>query len=247
MELILVSAGLNKSCFRCLSNKRADLSGMVHHKMHDNQWTQLPMPPDMDPKRRELHRPSTAATLNMVATAAMSARLWAPYDSAFAQQCLDAARTGYAAAKANPAIYAPGTDWDLGGGAYSDEDVRDEFYWAAAELFITTGEAQFERDVMANYYYTANTTTLFPEGGFGWASVASLAQLDLASVPNNITGRDGIIASVLAGAEQYMAVQRDQPTGTMITSYPWGSNSKATRSTTLVTQDRNTDNAQATN
>ena len=50
----------------------------------------------------------------------MSARLWAPYDSAFSQQCLAAARSGYAAAKANPAIYAPGSDGDLGGGAYSD-------------------------------------------------------------------------------------------------------------------------------
>ncbi|THX37548.1 Six-hairpin glycosidase [Aureobasidium pullulans] len=202
-----------------------DMSGMVHHKMHDNQWTQLPTPPHVDPKRRELHRPSTAATLNMVATAAMSARLWAKFDSAFAQRCLDAARVGYAAAKANPAIYAPGTDWDLGGGAYSDDDVRDEFYWAAAELYITTSEAEFENDVISNYYHTASVSTLFPQGGFGWSSMQTLAQLDLAAVPNNVTGRDAIIESVMAGAEQYMAVQTTQPTGVFITSYPWGSNS----------------------
>ncbi|THW10618.1 Six-hairpin glycosidase [Aureobasidium pullulans] len=202
-----------------------DMSGMVHHKMHDNQWTQLPTPPHVDPKRRELHRPSTAATLNMVATAATSARLWAEFDSAFAQRCLDAARIGYAAAKANPAIYAPGTDWDLGGGAYSDDDVRDEFYWAAAELYITTSEAEFEDDVTSNYYHTANVSTLFPQGGFGWSSMQTLAQLDLAAVSNNITGRDAIIESVMAGAEQYMAVQKTQPTGVFITSYPWGSNS----------------------
>lgn len=85
--------------------------------MHDNQWTPLPTLPNTDPKRRELHRPSTAATLNMVATAAMSARLWQPYDAAFAAQCLAAARVAYAAANENPAIYAPGNDWDLGGGA----------------------------------------------------------------------------------------------------------------------------------
>ncbi|KAG9666697.1 secreted endoglucanase, partial [Aureobasidium melanogenum] len=202
-----------------------DMSGLVHHKMHDNQWTQLPTPPNLDPKRRELHRPSTAATLNMVATAAMSARLWAPFDAAFAQRCLSAARIGYAAAKANPAIYAPGTDWDLGGGAYSDDDVRDEFYWAAAEMYITTSEAQFEKDVMSNYYYTANASTLFPEGGFGWSSMQSIAQLDLAAVPNNITGRNAIIESVMTGAEQYMAIQKTQPTDVFITSYPWGSNS----------------------
>lgn len=194
--------------------------------MHDNQWTPLPTLPNTDPERRELHRPSTAATLNMVVTAAMSARLWQPYDPAFAEQCLTAARVAYAAAKANPAIYAPGTDWDLGGGAYSDNDVRDEFYWAAAEMYITTGEAEFERDVMSNYYYTANTSTLFPLGGFSWGSVASLAQLDLAMVPNNITGRQNIINSVIAGAQEYMQIQANQPTGTMMTEYPWGSNSK---------------------
>lgn len=201
------------------------MSGLVHHKMHDNQWTQLPTPPNLDPKRRELHRPSTAATLNMVATAAMSARLWATFDAAFAQRCLSAARIGYAAAKANPAIYAPGTDWDLGGGAYSDDDVRDEFYWAAAEMYITTSEAQFEKDVMSNYYYTANASTLFPEGGFGWSSMQSIAQMDLAAVPNNISGRNAIIDSVLTGADQYMAIQKTQPTDVFITSYPWGSNS----------------------
>ncbi|KAI5275072.1 Six-hairpin glycosidase [Aureobasidium subglaciale] len=225
MEFMLKMQVPPNSPPQLLNGTYIDMSGMVHHKMHDNQWTQLPTPPDLDPKRRELHRPSTAATLNMVATAAMSARLWAPFDSAFAQKCLSAARIGYAAAKANPAIYAPGTDWDLGGGAYSDDDVRDEFYWAAAEMYITTSEAQFEEDVVSNYYYTANVSTIFPNGGFGWSSMQSLAQLNLAAVPNNITGRDAIVESVMAGAEQYMAIQKTQPTGVFITSYPWGSNS----------------------
>ena len=111
-----------------------DMSGMAHHKMHDNQWTPLPTDPSQDPKRRELHRPSTAASLNLAATAAMGARIFSKFDSAFSQRCLTAARTSYAAAKRHPAILAPGTDWDLGGGAYSDDDVSDEFYWAAAEM-----------------------------------------------------------------------------------------------------------------
>lgn len=195
--------------------------------MHDNQWTPLPTLPNLDAKRRELHRPSTAATLNMVATAAMSARLWASYDATFSQQCLAAARVAYAAAKAHPAIYASGGDWDLGGGAYSDNDVTDEFYWAAAEMYITTGEAEFEQDVMNSTYYMANTSVIFPQGGFSWGSVASLGQLDLATIPNNITGRQAIINSVVAGAEEYMKVQQGQSTGIMMTTYPWGSNSKS--------------------
>ena len=41
-----------------------------------------------DPQPRELHPPSTAATLNLAAAAAQCARLFAPYDAAFAARCL---------------------------------------------------------------------------------------------------------------------------------------------------------------
>ena len=45
-------------------------------------WTGLPLAPEDDPEQRELHPPSTAATLNLAATAAQCARLFAPYDAA---------------------------------------------------------------------------------------------------------------------------------------------------------------------
>lgn len=53
------------------------LAGMVHHKIHDQNWTGLPLAPQDDPQPRELHPPSTAATLNLAATAAQCARLFA--------------------------------------------------------------------------------------------------------------------------------------------------------------------------
>ncbi|KAJ9663083.1 hypothetical protein H2198_001075 [Neophaeococcomyces mojaviensis] len=214
-----------------------DMSGMAHHKMHDNQWTPLPTDPSQDPKRRELHRPSTAGTLNLAAAAAMAARSFASFDKAFAQQCLAAATTAYAAAKKNPAILAPGTDWDLGGGAYSDGDVSDEFYWAAAEMYLTTGQQQYLTDLQNNSYYTANTTTLFSiPSGFSWASVAALAQLDLALIPSNISNHSAIVQSVLDAADMYLAVQRNSSNGYghFLTSYPWGSNSNALNNIQIV-------------
>ena len=210
-----------------IAHPRIDVSGMVHHKMHDNQWTALPTLPSNDPKRRELHRPSTAATLNMAGTAAMSARLWAPYDSAFSEQCLTAARTAYEAAKVNPSIYAPGSDGDLGGGAYSDNDATDEFYFAAVELYLTTKEDVYAQDLQGSTYFTAMSSKLFPRAGFSWNFLASLGQLDLATVPNNLPARRDIIDTIVSGAEQYVSVQHGQPTGVMLTSYSWGSNSKS--------------------
>ena len=214
-----------KSAPQLINGKYIDVSGLVHLKLHDNQWTRLPTPPNTDSKRRELHRPCTTATLNMAATAAQSARLWKRYDPAYSEKCLAAARTAYAAAKANPTIYASGGDWDLGGGAYSDDDATDEFFWAAANLYITTKEDQYKHDVMNSSYYLAATSTIFPQGGFSWASTASLGALSLAVVPNGIPHRQKIIQSVIDGAEQYMHVQAGQPTGVMMTTYPWGSNS----------------------
>lgn len=66
-------------------------AGMAFHKVHDAAWTGLPTRPEQDAQPRELHPPSTAATLNLAATAAQCARVFRPYDTAFANRCLTSA------------------------------------------------------------------------------------------------------------------------------------------------------------
>jgi endoglucanase len=203
----------------------APLAGMVHHKVHDQNWTGLPLQPQNDPQPRELHPPSTAATLNLAAAAAQAARLFAPYDHGYAARLLAAAKTAYAAAKAHPAIYAPGSD-STGGGAYDDTNVTDEFYWAAAELFITTGDRQYRDDVLASPH---ESDDIFAPGGFGWQSVGAVGRLDLATVPNLLPARERakVRASVVAGAEKYLAILNGQAWGLPLPAdgYVWGSNS----------------------
>ncbi|MFE9193383.1 glycoside hydrolase family 9 protein [Micromonospora sp. NPDC007208] len=203
------------------------LAGMVHHKIHDQNWTGLPLAPQDDPQPRELHPPSTAATLNLAATAAQCARLFAPYDAAFATRCGTAAKTAYAAAKAHPAVYASPTD-GTGGGAYDDSNVTDEFYWAAAELYLTTGAQTYLADLTASPHHTGN---VFDARGFGWQSVAALGRLDLATVPNGLPAADlaRVRASVTAAADTYLAELRRQAYGLPMpgdaNSYFWGGNS----------------------
>jgi endoglucanase len=198
------------------------LAGMAHHKVHDAQWTGLPLLPHLDPQKRELHPPSTAATLNLAATAAQAARLFAPYDAAFAARSLTAARKAWAAAKANPARYASADD-AVGGGAYNDGDVTDEFYWAAAELYITTGEKEFMDSVLASPHHTGD---IWRARGFDWGNTAQLGRLDLATVPNALPDRARVRKSVVEGAEKYLAVQRAHPYGMPydVPDYDWGSN-----------------------
>lgn len=203
------------------------LAGMVHHKVHGNEWTQIPLLPHEDPTARWLHRPSTAATLNLSAVAAQGARIFAPYDAAFAATLLEAARGTWAAALAHPDIYAPEADGDDGGGAYADGNAQDEFYWAAAELYLTTGEDEFLDFVLGSEMHTAD---VFPPGGMAWFDVAALARIDLAAVPSDIPDREGIIASVVAGAEEYLTDQAvngfGQPYLPSDGVYPWGSNAQ---------------------
>lgn len=202
--------------------------GMVHHKIHDRDWTGLPLLPHLDPQERRLHRPSTAATLNFAAVAAQGARLWEAYDAEFAAELLAAGRVAYAAAVATPDLFqpAPNADPSPGGGPYNDDEVGDEFYWAAAELFLTTGEQEFEDAVLASEY---NTADIWTPSGITWGDTAGLGRLNLATVESDIPGREAIRESVVAGAEKYLAWQAEQPFGTTYPGldgrYEWGSNS----------------------
>jgi endoglucanase len=207
------------------------LAGMAHHKVQDRGWTGLPTLPAKDKRKRVLYPPSTAATLNLAATAAQAARVFAPYDPAFTARNLAAARTAYAAAQAHPRSYAS-DDASKGGGAYSDRDVSDEFYWAAAELYLTTGEQRYADAVLASPYQsaTAQLISTQPASAFGWSQTAQLGRLDLATVPNNLPHRDELRNAVQRSADGYLATLLTQPYGLPYAPvgnrYEWGSNSE---------------------
>ncbi|MEV7181300.1 glycoside hydrolase family 9 protein [Kitasatospora sp. NPDC093679] len=199
------------------------MAGMAFHKVHDAQWTGLPTRPELDSQQRELHKPSTAATLNLAATAAQCARVYAPYDAAFAAKCLDSARRAWAAAKADPNVLAPGTD-STGGGAYDDADVSDEFYWAAAELLATTGEAQYRDAVTSSALHTA------PADAPWWGGTATLGRITLATVPGVALPADDLArlrGRLTTAADGYLATMAGQGYAVPIAAdgYVWGSNS----------------------
>jgi len=200
-------------------------AGMVHHKIHDYGWTGLPLLPASDAQTRYLHRPSTAATLNLAATAAQGARLFAPYDAAFSAELLAAARSTWKAALANPAVYAPAADGANGGGPYDDSNVDDEFYWAAAELYLTTGEKQYRDFLLASPIEDADS---FSTAAFSWSSLDAIAKMDLATVPNAFPAREAIKNQVIAGADAIAAVQEGQEFGLALPddAFDWGSSSQ---------------------
>ncbi|MER6093259.1 glycoside hydrolase family 9 protein [Streptomyces bluensis] len=210
------------------------LAGMAHHKIHDEQWTGLPLMPDADPQKRELHPPTTTATLNLAATAAQAARLYKSYDQAFAAKALAAARTAWAAARAHPDTYPDPND-GVGGGTYADDNATDEFYWAAAELYLTTGEKEFADFVLASPVHTAD---IFGSLGFDWSRTAAAGRLDLAMVPSGLPGRDKVRQSVINGADRYLATLRTQAYGMPYAPdnnlYDWGSSHQVLNNAVVI-------------
>ncbi len=206
------------------------MAGMVHHKVHDQEWTGLATRPDQDPVKRFLHPVSTAATLNVAATAAQCARLWKGIDDPFAQRCLAAAERAWSAAVAHPAIFASATD-AVGGGPYDDTDVSDEFYWAASELYVTTKKDAYKDFVLKSPY----SKTLTPNGAeptlMTWQRTAALGTISLAIAPNGLSAADKAAtrAALVNAADAFAAMVRNTgyrvPFAPSPPQYPWGSNS----------------------
>jgi endoglucanase len=201
-------------------------AGMVHHKIHDAQWTALPTRPELDSQPRRLSAPSTAATLNTAAVAAQASRLWRSVDPAYSAKLLAAAEKAYAAAKAHPNLLADPND-GTGGGTYSDNTVTDEFYWAAAELFATTGKSAYRTDVTGSSLYRGAG---FTTHGFDWGSTGALGDITLALVPTDLPAADvaAIKTAITTTADSHLAQMTSMgypaPYRTADGSYEWGSN-----------------------
>ena len=218
--------------------------GMVYHKMHDHKWTGLAIHAwkyeGFDNCIRIVKPPTLAATYNLAATAAQAARLWKGIDDAFADECLAAAKKAYDAANKNfyaysdaeatnpTSLYAP-MDQAIGGGAYGDTYVEDDKYWAACELYSTTGDNTYYND-LKSYSNTADKSgndkafslTYTLGGGenngsfssFNWGCTAGLGTLSL-YLSDNTSAEDKakIDESITKVADEYIKQMNSQGMG----------------------------------
>jgi len=184
-------------------------AGMVHHKMHDIGWTGLAISPaESEQKMKRNLRPvSTAATLDLAAVGAVCGRIWKDIDPGFADKCLVAAERAWQAANDNPGVFASPKDSN-GGGPYNDEQVTDDRYWAAAELFITTGKDEYRGELTGSPHETT-----FPmqaggaTGSITWARTDALGKISLSVAPNQLgeASIERIVAQIRRCADQYCA------------------------------------------
>ena len=158
-----------------------DTDGGVYHKLTEPDFEGF-IRPDQCKKPRYVVLKTTAAALDFAATMALAARVYAPYEKVypgFVAEATEAARRAYTWAMANPAIYYDQPKMNdqfkpaITTGAYDDFDVRDEFYWAATELYLLTGEETYKSEMIN---HKSQITEFSPAV---WGNVAELAYLDL--------------------------------------------------------------------
>ena len=145
--------------------------------------------PANDPQVRSLHRPSTAATLNVAAVAAQGARLFREYDPAFADSLLadgavDLGRGARAPGRLRTRR-AAGAD---GGGPYDDTDVTRRVLLGGRRAVPHHGRGRVRAGRPRPARSTRRTSSR-PTGSTG-ASVAALGRIDLATVPSDLPGLD---------------------------------------------------------
>ena len=224
---LTVPRGNQRTALNALKLDRIDAGGMVHHKAQDPALSNAAASSNREIPPQYLHYPSTAATLSLAATGAQCARLWLRLDAPYARRCLEAAERAWDAAVRFPDVYAYNTF--AGGGPYDNQDVSDEFYWAAAELFASTGDPYYLESLQESPHYLdapavqRNETGTLLQSELGVAGTIVLATASSELPATQVArARERLVAAARAylaqiGQEGYLLPYS-------VDQYPWGSN-----------------------
>ena len=201
-----------------------DTDGGVYHKLTEPDFEGF-IRPDQCKKPRYVVMKTTAAALDFAATMALAARVYAPFDADFCAQAKEAALRAYAWAEANPAVYYDQPKMNeefkpaITTGAYDDFDVRDEFLWAATELYLLTGDEKYKSEITN---YQSQITNYVPAV---WGNVAELAYLELLmhGIENNLSPLTAHLAPFIDEVETSAF---RSPYGNRESDFFWGCNSE---------------------
>ncbi|WP_373553744.1 glycoside hydrolase family 9 protein [Haliscomenobacter sp.] len=164
---------------RWMLNMQDPNDGGVYHKLTNPSFDPMRIMPHEATKPRYVVKKTTTAALNLAAVAAQAARVLRPFQNqlpGLADSCLQVARKAWNWSIQNPnVLYQQNElnksfDPDVVTGAYDDRSAADEWLWAATELFISTGEQQYQSRIEFKQALRVPT----------WNQVATLAALALA-------------------------------------------------------------------
>jgi len=166
-----------------------------------------------------------------VASLAKASRAYRPYDPAFADQCLNAARVSYDYLVANPANVAANETGFIGTQYSSADD--DERLWAAAEMWAATGDAA----ALADFETRARALVDWVSLDFDWSNVKNLGIFSY--LGSELPGRDDALVrnfktALGLAADTLVMNQRRGGYGRALTNYYWGVNGSIARTCMLL-------------
>ncbi len=191
--------------------------GSVYHKLTTLQFPGDIMP-DEDKSKLYVVGKGSAATLDFAGVMAAAYRVYKPFDEAYANKCLEAAKKAYAWAAENPKVVF-NNPRDVGSGTYSDGKLDDEMVFARMELFISTGDESYKQTL------SANETSIVP----AWPEMYGLAVYGAASHPNEAGSETATAKSMLTDFANEFAFSASKGFGVVMSNedFVWGSNSVA--------------------
>jgi endoglucanase len=219
--------------------------GGVYHKCTNAKFDGMVMP-DQAVSPRYVVQKGTAATLDFAAVTAQAARVLRKFEQqspGLADTCLHASKLAWQWAQKNPSVVYDqkkmndAFDPDVTTGAYGDSDFSDEFFWAAAELTATTGDAAFLRTTDP----LSDVNLLLPS----WNQVKTLGYYTLIRVEKKLPADLGATVTelkrhVVSKADELIQGMDSRYYNTVMGATPrdfvWGSSSVAANQGVLLIQ-----------
>lgn len=232
-----------------------EYAGLYYHMVQDSVEQPLyPQPNyECEPAARVVKPPTFAATLSYAACAAQAARLWADYDAEKAENYLKSAIEAYeaymthwyayddtvvrhpeygmecAAEELNEkSLYAPMLQ-AKGGEPYGDDEVRDDAYWAACEIFVSAsrmGESETAKEykaILSESDYALKVFSRLVSGeskdgeftSLRWDQTSCAGSLSLVLHEDLLSDEEAeiVMESVLEAADDYVAMEEKQAYG----------------------------------
>jgi endoglucanase len=208
-----------------LTMQYTDGSGKVSHKLTSKNFEPFCKPED-DKQKRYFTDWSSDAVANFVGMMAQAARYFEPYDKAYAQKCLDAAKLSYKFLKENPDDkgFVQG-EFKTGGYQSGDKDDR---LWAAVEMWETTGNPEFLKD----FETQAEAMNFKIDDDWDWGDVSNLGMFQYAL--SKKSGKNPEILktirkNIVDGANEIAKHASDDVYGRPLIRYYWGCNGTIAR------------------
>jgi endoglucanase len=211
------------------------VDGGVYHKLTNPRFDGMIMP-DAAKNPRYVVQKSTAATLDFVAVMAQASRVFKNFDNKFpglADSCTTAAVKGWQWAEKHPAVlYNQDAmnkqfDPDVATGTYGDRSVKDEWIWAACEMYALTGKRGYleKADLGLQQPFVLPT----------WSQVKALGYYTLLRPHHDVSVDPQVLNSIkknlITYADSLLADLDKQPYHTIMgktaRDYAWGSSSVA--------------------